>query len=341
MALKKTNKTAVVLMNLGGPASLNDVEPFLFNLFFDKAIIDLPIILRWPLAKFIAKKRVAYAQSIYKKIGNASPILRETRQQAEALGRALRGAGNFKVFVAMRHAAPNSIDAAKDVKAYNPDKVILLPLYPQFSTTTTASSFAEWDKSSKKIGLNTQTKKICCYPENKSFVDAHVQLLKCEIDKNRLVEENTRILFSAHGLPQKIINGGDPYESQVHKTVNAVLNKLKKEHNLSPDYRVCYQSKVGPLKWLAPSTSDEIIKAGDEQKSVIVLPIAFVSEHSETLVELDIDFRELAIKHHVPGYFRVPTLSSNKIFIQALRGLCLGDNLQKKCTKGFTKCFFN
>lgn len=329
-----TKKTAVILFNLGGPDELKAVKPFLFNLFNDPAIIDLPKNLRFLLAKFISIKRAKKACDIYKKIGDKSPILELTNRQAKALEEQLSYQDKnttYKVFVSMRYWHPMSDTVVKNVRNYAPDNIILLPLYPQFSTTTTGSSFTDWDRAAKENGLNVPTAKICCFPTDLGFVAAHAKLIKDAYWKASETGK-PRVLFSAHGLPQKVIDGGDPYQWQVEKSVAQITQILAIE-NL--DYSICYQSKVGPLKWLTPSTESEIRRAGKEKIPLLVVPIAFVSEHSETLVELDIEYRHIAEKCGVTGYVRVPALGVESLFIEALADLCL------KADKEKTVCSFS
>lgn len=320
--ISRNKKTAIVLFNLGGPDSTEAVQPFLFNLFNDPAIIGLPNPFRNMLAKFISKKRAPKAQGIYNEIGGKSPILENTQAQANALEASLSGHGQVKTFICMRYWHPMTEQVVADVKNYAPDHIILLPLYPQFSTTTTASSFKEWDRAAVGAGLNVPTSKVCCYPAHESFVKAHAQLIRTYYDEASQ-HGKPRILFSAHGLPEKIVKRGDPYQMQVELGTQAVLNMLG---IADADYVNCYQSRVGPLKWIGPSTEDELLRAGFEKKPVVLVPIAFVSEHSETLVELDIEYAELAHEHGVEHYFRVPTLSTNAHFIAALTDICLKQN---------------
>jgi ferrochelatase len=334
-------KTAVILFNLGGPDNLKAVKPFLFNLFNDKAIISVPNPIRYFLAKLISSRREKIAQDIYKEIGGKSPILQQTKEQAKLLEKELNKKGEFKTFIVMRYWKPFTKLTVKEVKKYNPDKIILLPLYPQFSTTTSDSSIKEWHKIAKKEKLVSETKTICCYPNEGGFIDAHIDEIKKKISKIKNLK-NYRFLFSAHGLPQKIIDKGDPYQWQVEETAHNIIKKLNIKEL---DYTICYQSKVGPLKWLEPSTEHEIEKAGKEKKSLIIVPLAFVSEHSETLVELDIEYKEVAEKAGVQDYVRVPTLSLNKKFIAMLATLCekslISDNSfyqNKICPNSFCKC---
>ena len=171
-------KKAVVLFNLGGPDKLESVEPFLFNLFNDPEIISIPSIFRYPLAKFISKKRAPIAKNIYREIGNKSPILELTNSQAESLEKNLLKKGNYKCFVAMRCWHPRASEVIGQVKEYNPDEIILLPLYPQYSATTSGSSINEWKKLCKKENYNVKTKTICCYPTENYFIESHVLLIK-------------------------------------------------------------------------------------------------------------------------------------------------------------------
>lgn len=312
-------KTAIVLFNLGGPDCAEAVQPFLFNLFNDPAIIGLPNPFRRLLAKLISRKRAPKAIGIYDEIGGKSPIVENTEAQAQALEASLKGHGQVKVFYCMRYWHPMSDEVTKQVKEFAPDHIILLPLYPQFSTTTTGSSFEDWHKVAKKNGLNVPTSSVCCYPAQPEFVAAHTALIRTYYDEAKQFGA-PRILFSAHGLPEKIVKRGDPYQMQVEMGTQAVLKSLAIE---GIDYVNCYQSRVGPLKWIGPSTEDELLRAGAEKKPVVLVPIAFVSEHSETLVELDIEYAELAHEHGVTHYYRVPTLSTHAHFISALSDMCV------------------
>ena len=311
-------RTAIVLFNLGGPDSLQSVRPFLQNLFSDPAIIGAPTLIRLPLAWWIAKRRTPKAQGIYAEMGGKSPINEQTDQQARALEAQL--GEEYKVFYTMRYWHPMSDEVALAVTHYNPDRIILLPLYPQFSTTTTGSSFADWQRAATKAGLEAPTQYLCCYPQHPRFIQAHAELLRDAIAQSRAQNQQMpRILFSAHGLPEKIIAAGDPYQQQVEATTQAVVSALVDALNIPElDFSICYQSRVGPLKWIGPSTEDEITRAGADKKPIILTPIAFVSEHSETLVELDIEYRELAEHAGVLDYIRVPALSSHPLYIQAM-----------------------
>ncbi len=247
-------------------------------------------------------------------MGGGSTILPETRKQADALDAAIAqriSNVTFKCFPAMRYWKPFVKEAAKAAEAWGATDAILLPLYPQFSTTTTASSLAAWRRVSR---LPCST--ICCYPSIQKFAQAHAEAIT-----NKWREAgsppNPRVLFSAHGLPKRVIERGDPYQWQVEQTVAAVRRLLPPEW----EHVTCYQSRVGPLKWLEPSTDAEIRRAGADGKGVIVSPIAFVSEHIETLVELDIEYAQLARLSGLPYYLRAAALGAAPAFIEALAEL--------------------
>ncbi len=308
-----SKKLAVVLFNLGGPDGPGAVKPFLFNLFRDPAIIGLPALFRYPLAALISSTREKSAKANYAIMGGGSPLLPETEKQARALetelARALPGV-EAKCFIAMRYWNPLTHEAARQVQVFGPDEIVLLPLYPQFSATTTASSLKAWRASYKGEGRQTT---VCCYPTGEGLIAAHARLIR-ETWEKAGSPANVRLLFSAHGLPEKVILAGDPYQKQVEATAGAVAAKLPS----GLDWTVCYQSRVGPMKWIGPSTDEEIRRAGTEGKGVIVTPIAFVSEHVETLVELDHEYADLAREVGVAPYLRVPALGTAQEFIAGL-----------------------
>jgi len=311
-------KTAVVLFNLGGPDSLAAVRPFLFNLFNDHAIIGAPPPLRWLLAQLISRRRAPIARDIYRQIGGRSPLLEQTRAQAAALEKAL--GENHRVFIAMRYWHPFSCQTVREVMAWAPDEVVLLPLYPQFSTTTTGSSLTDWRRQAHRAGLAAPCRVVRDYPCAPGLIAAQAGLIGAALDE--LQGQPVRLLLSAHGLPKKLIARGDPYQRQVEQTARAVVDALDRP---GLDWTVCYQSRVGPLEWIGPATDDEIIRAGQQSRAVVIAPIAFVSEHSETLVELDIDYRKLAREHGVPAYYRVGAVGTAPEFIVALADLVGGE----------------
>jgi ferrochelatase len=333
-------RKAVILFNLGGPDSLEAVEPFLFNLFNDQAIISLPTILRYPLAKFISKRRTPVAKAIYAEMGGKSPILEETLAQADAIEKNLQNEeDDYKCFIVMRCWNPRASETIKKVKEFNPGQIILLPLYPQYSNATSGSSINEWINFCKKENLVADTRIICCYPTEKNFILSYANLIKEKIDLKKLKE--TTLIFSAHGLPENKIKQGDPYQWQIEQSVKELIKKLSIE-NLN--YILSYQSRVGPLKWIGPSTENVIKEEAKKNKILIVVPVAFVSEHSETLVELDIEYKKLAVENGSKEYIRVPAVTTNQDFINSLKSSILkassGEKFTSsiKCLDKFKKC---
>jgi ferrochelatase len=304
-------KIAIILFNLGGPDSLEAVQPFLRNLFGDPAIIRLPSPVRRPLASWLARRRAPKARDIYARIGGASPILGQTEAQARALEQALGDDHDWRGFVCMRYWHPMTDAVVRSVARFAPDRIVLLPLYPQFSTTTTASSLAAWRERAR---FEVPTTTIDHDPVEPGFIAASVALVR-----QGLVDAGSgarRVLFSAHGLPERVIRAGDPYQAQIEESARAIADGLGEA-----DWAVCYQSRVGPLKWIGPSTEQEIARAAADRVKVVVYPLSFVSEHSETLVELDLEYRHLAAAKGVPGYVRAPAVGTHPLFIAGLARL--------------------
>ncbi len=315
------SRIAVILFNLGGPDKPEAVRPFLFNLFNDPAILGVPALVRPVLAWLISSRRAEKAREIYRHLGGRSPLLDNTKAQARALERALADQGDhsrvYRVFVVMRYWHPRAEEVAKAVQDWNADRVVLMPLYPQWSVTTTGSSFRDWRRACRRIGQDWPTSSVCCYPVEPGFVAALAQSIR-ERFEVAAAHGRPRVLFSAHGLPRRVIEGGDPYQWQCEQTAAAIAAAVGIP---DLDWLNCYQSKVGPLTWIGPDTDAEIIRAGREGVPLVVVPIAFVSEHSETLVELDIDYRDLAARSGVPAYLRVPTVGITPAFIDGLARL--------------------
>lgn len=306
-------KLAVVLFNLGGPDGPAAVRPFLKNMFSDPAILNLPAVVRRPLAGLIAGRREKAAQANYDLMGGASPLLAGTEAQARALEARLKALApdtEARAFVAMRYWKPFVAEAAREVAAFAPDELVLLPLYPQYSTTTTGSSLKAWYGAYRGPG---RTRAICCYPTSDGVLQAHADAIR-EVWQAAGSPAGLRLLFSAHGLPQKVVDAGDPYAAQVEATAARIAARLPEFH----DWRVCYQSRVGPLRWLSPSTDDEIRRAGAEGKGALVAPIAFVSEHVETLVELDHEYAQVAHAAGCRPYLRAQTPGVRDPFIEDL-----------------------
>jgi ferrochelatase len=337
-------KKAIILFNLGGPDKVENVEPFLFNLFNDPAILNLPTLLRYPLAKLISNRRAPIAKKIYAELGGSSPILKLTKEQSDALEIKLNQTqeeDEYKCFIIMRCWNPRAKDVIKDVQLYGPEEIILMPLYPQYSAATSGSSIKEWKDVCKKNNYHVKTSTICCYPTDQNFINAHTK----EILKKIKSLKNFKLIFSAHGLPEKNIKKGDPYQWQVEQSVKKIVESLNDE-NL--DWILSYQSRVGPLKWIGPSTETIIIENSKIGKHIVLVPIAFVSEHSETLVELDIEYKEIADANGCKNYTRVPALGINEDFIKAMSELVIKKNEYKisenlyppkiQCPSNFKKC---
>jgi len=339
-------RIAIVLFNLGGPDSQETVQPFLQNLFADPAILRVPAPVRFFLARLISRLRAPAVKSNYALMnqpGGGSPLLPETKAQARALETALsarRPDDTFRTFIAMRYWHPLTRETAKAVREWTPDDTVLLPLYPQYSSTTTGSSLGEWARA-----YSGPTRTICCYPFNEDFIAAHAERIEAAWTAAGK-PENVRLLMSAHGLPEQVVRDGDPYQWQVEEMARRLADRLPD----SLETRVCYQSRVGPLKWIGPATEDEIEDAAKAGKAIMIAPIAFVSEHIETLVELDHEYRELAESQGVTSYITVPALGTQDAFIKALADeveasidgearlrSCQGGRL---CPSGWTDCPF-
>ncbi len=306
-------KIGVVLLNMGGPDSLKAIQPFLYNLFSDHDIIQIPKPIQKPVAWIISKTRAKKTEEYYQAMGGKSPQKEQTEEQAKAVQEKL--GENYKVVVAMRYWHPFTEEALETLKDENIGKIILLPLYPQFSRTTTGSSFNEFYRQFEKFKKKGFFKdvdviEIKSYHNHPTYIKAMVDNIK----QNLPDYKEYYFLFSAHSLPEKIVKEGDPYQKQIEETV-----KLIKEYFPDIKYSLAYQSKVGPVKWLEPMTDEMIIELAKKGiKKLAVIPVAFVSEHSETLYELDIQYGKLAKEHGITEYKRIPTLQTHPEFINAL-----------------------
>ncbi|MCX7759949.1 MAG: ferrochelatase [Hydrogenothermaceae bacterium] len=325
-------KIGVVLVNMGGPDSLDAIQPFLYNLFSDHDIIQIPRPIQKPIAYLISKIRSKKTRKYYEIMGGKSPQKEQTLAQADALQKAL--GDKVKVVVAMRYWHPFTEEALEDLFKEDLEKIIVLPLYPQYSRTTTGSSFNEFDRKVRRYikpgrytvlsTLNGPDKpfyypsnipilKINCYFNDENYIRAMVNNIK----ENLPDYSDYFFLFSAHSLPQKIIESGDPYKKQTEESVRLIM-----EHFPGVNYTLSYQSKVGPVKWLEPFTDETIQKLVREGiKKLAVIPISFVSEHSETLYELDYLYGNMAKDLGVESYIRIPTLKTHPLFIDTLKNL--------------------
>ncbi len=316
------NRTAVVLFNLGGPDSLAAVEPFLFNLFADPDIFKLPLgfLTQKPFARLLSRRRAPEARHIYAAIGGKSPLLENTQKQAQKLETSLRTHGDYDVFVCMRYWHPLTDAVVTEFKQRGYPQVIFLPLYPQFSRTTTGSSVNEFKRACARQNYHPRTRLVREWYGHADYQQAIVEDIRREAralpDPN---PANIELLFSAHGLPKKLIERGDPYEQQIRATFEALRAKLGWPHTT-----LCYQSRVGPLEWLRPYT-EEVIKqkAAAGVRQMLVYPIAFVSDHSETLYELGIQYAALAKQTGIAHYRVVPALNTHPLLIRALTDLVL------------------
>lgn len=320
-------KIGVVLLNLGGPDSLDAVEPFLFNLFNDPEIINFPLsfLFRKRLARLISSRRAPSIQKQYAKIGGKSPIVDLTNKQAEVLEKNLQAKGvDAKVYVAMRYWRPFTEDVIEQIEKDGIKRIVLLPLYPHFSKATTGSSFKEWERQiANKAHLHgIKTEKVEHYYDFEPYLDSVIERVnQCFERFPKEKHGEVYLLFSAHGTPMKLVREGDPYSGHICETVSAVKTRggWKNQHTL------CFQSKVGPQKWLTPSTPAVIEElAAQGIKNMLVIPIAFVSDHLETLFELGHEYARLAKEKGVEQYEVMEGLNDSELFAEALAKLVLG-----------------
>ncbi len=320
----ENKKTAVILFQLGGPDSLNAVEPFLYNLFCDPDIFDFPFafLFRKPLALILSQSRARIVKHHYITIGGKSPILELTRLQAAALETELRTEIDAKVFVAMRYFSPTIESVVTSLSKSDFYRFILLPLYPHYSKTTSGSSFNEWKRQCKKLKFQpNQEVSVNNFHDNDLYIDSLVNQINNSLNKfEKILANDIHIVFSAHGVPESLIASGDPYKSQTERTVELVTQRGKWP---SP-HTLCYQSKVGPLKWLQPTLQDTIKRLAETgTRYILVVPISFVCEHIETLHEIDIQTRALAEGLGVKQFEMMPALNAHPKFIEALKDLVM------------------
>ena len=312
-------KIGVVLFQLGGPDSLDAIEPFLYNLFSDPDIIDFPFarIARQPLARLIASTRARHVRNHYAEIGGRSPILEFTRCQARALEAELQSDFDARVVVAMRYSPPFTVEAIRELEAHAPDEIVLLPLYPQYSRTTTGSSLNELRRRFQPNGWNPRVHAVTGFHDDAGYIETLVEW----IDESLATFDNPAevdMVFSAHSVPMAVIEAGDPYQRQIERTVELVW-----ERGRWPGRRhVCYQSKVGASKWLQPSMHVTLKRVAERgSRGVLVIPISFVSDHVETLHEIDIEHRAQAMALGIKEYRMAPGLNDAPRFIGVLSEL--------------------
>ena len=318
-----SEKIGVVLLNLGGPDSLDAVEPFLFNLFSDPDIIDFPgsFLFRKLLAKLISSRRSPMVRGQYERIGGKSPLKDHTLRQAALLEERLNEEFPAKVFVAMRYWRPSTDEALDAIEKEGIRRVILLPLYPQYSKATTESSVKEWRKRLDARGNlhKLETTLIDSYYDFPHYVAAFVDRINEGLERFPAEQRaETHLVFSAHGTPMKLVRQGDPYSGHIKQTVAAII----RQGGYSQESSLCYQSKVGPMKWLTPSTPDTIRElAAKGVNKMLVVPVAFASDHLETLFELGIEYRHVANEAGVEQYEVTTGLNDSPFFIEALAAL--------------------
>lgn len=327
-------KVAVILFNLGGPDSKESIKPFLMNFFMDRNIVSLPFPLRYLLAKKISSKRSKReAATSYGFLGDKSPLLENSQAQAKSLEEKLNSQypeNIFKVFVSMRYWHPMAKEVIGQIENFQPQKLVFLPLYPQYSTTTTNSSLENfWKEVQAEDGWlhsvwdDLKVSGICCYPFNEGFIEVSADNICVSYRQARAEgHPHPRVLFSAHGLPEKTIRAGDPYQYQCEQSAEKIAKRVCEKLAVAAiDWQICYQSRVGRLKWIGPSTEEALEKAAKEKISVIIYPHAFTQEHVETLVELDIEYKEKAEEMGIQGYYRTPTVGVSDNFLNGLMQL--------------------
>jgi ferrochelatase len=309
-------KLGVILFQLGGPDSPEAIEPFLYNLFCDPDIIDFPFarIARQPLARLISSRRAKHVAHHYAEIGGKSPILDYTTRQARALETVLRQECDARVTIAMRYWHPFTDEAIRQLQPHAPEDLVLLPLYPQYSKTTTGSSLNEWNRRFHANGWNPRVHVVEQFHEDPGYIESIVRTIR-ESLSGFADPADVDFVFSAHSVPLAVIEKGDPYQRQIERTTEVVWQRGAwpgRKH-------LCYQSKVGASKWLRPSmheTIKDLAAAG--RRNILVIPISFVSDHVETLHEIDIEHREQARSLGIPNYRMTPGLNDSPAFIEAL-----------------------
>lgn len=314
-----SDRVAVVLFQLGGPDSLDAIEPFLFNLFMDPDIIDFPFarFVRRPLAKFISSKRSKKVAVNYAAIGGRSPILELTNAQASALEAELNKRFPATVFVAMRYWNPSTAVAAEKAHAGRFKEIILLPLYPQYSITTSGSSINEWNRQCERIGLKDVPQDIVHhFYDNPEYISAIVENINTALSRFEGVPSSEiHLLFSAHGVPVSIVEKGDPYQKHIEATVRLVLER----GGWTCPQTLCYQSKVGPARWLRPSLNETIDRLGAAGvRNILVVPVAFLTDHIETLHEINIETRHRGKELGISRFEMMLALNSHPKLIKAL-----------------------
>jgi protoporphyrin/coproporphyrin ferrochelatase len=323
-AKPKGPATAVILLNLGGPDSLDAVEPFLYNLFRDPDVIDYPVgqWVRNRIASTIARKRAPMVQDFYRMIGGKSPILEHTMAQARLLEQALKPHGVYTTLIGMRYWHPMINTAVNTALGTAAKRCIVLPLYPHYSLATTGSAFAEVRRLLRQRAARRMAVRfIDDWHDHPAYIAALADRIRAGLAAMTAPPERVHVVFSAHGLPEKLIRRGDPYQRQIEETVRLTVKVLGYDEARA---HLCYQSRVGPLKWIGPSTEELINElAGRGVRSVLVVPVSFVSDHLETLYEIDILYKNMAERSGMTEWRRAPSLNDAPLFIEALKTIVL------------------
>jgi len=314
------NRLGVVLFQLGGPDTLEAIEPFLYNLFCDPDIIDFPFarLGRKPLAKLISSTRAHKVRHHYATIGGGSPIRRNTERQAQALAAEFEARGfDARCFVAMRYWHPFTAEAVAALESAQCDEIVLLPLYPQYSSTTTGSSLNEWNRRFQRNGAPVHL--VAEFYRHEGYLDALVETIDRTLEGFE-VASRPELIFSAHSVPLAVVERGDPYQRQIEETVALLMER----GGWSNRHRLCYQSKVGASRWLQPTLRGTLRQVAEERiEEVCVVPISFVSDHVETLGEIDHEARQLAARLGIRRFEMTPGLNDSPAFIRALADLVL------------------
>jgi ferrochelatase len=315
-------RVGVLLLNLGGPEQLDDVRPFLFNLFSDPEIIRLPFPwLQKPLAWLISTLRFQKSQENYRQIGGGSPLRQITEAQGQALEERLLETGReANIYIGMRYWHPFTEEAIAAIKRDRVKQLVILPLYPHFSISTSGSSFRVLEEIWKQDPTLRQIEYtlVPSWYDDPDYIQAMVDLIVQELDKYPK-GDRVHLFFSAHGVPQSYVEeAGDPYQQEIEECTRLIMKALNRPN----DYTLAYQSRVGPVEWLKPYTEDALKELGEKGvKDLLVIPISFVSEHIETLQEIDIEYREVAEEAGIENFQRVPALNTHPIFINSLAKL--------------------
>jgi len=304
-------KKAILLLNMGGPNNLDEVEVFLYNMFNDRRIISAPKPIRWLISKLIISKRLNEAKHNYAKLGGKSPLIKYTDELVEALSKRV----DANVYAVMRYTPPFALDVLQKLK--NTDEIYAIPLYPQHSSTTTLSSLDDLYRASNKLGLTDRIKTVSSYHSHPLYIKSIVERIKEALNNNDAKE--FELLFSAHGLPKKIVDRGDLYQQHIRYTLFHVRKLLLKDGIEFVASHLAYQSRLGPVEWLRPYMDDKLYEFNG--KKVIVFPIAFTLDNSETEFELDIEYRELAHKIGIIDYRVAKAPNSHPDFVACLADL--------------------